>query len=207
MGNKNSMKKIDIQEVHCYNCQRFDHYARDCKLPKESGTKGKKEVQFAHVVGSDSDKVLLMANTQTSDNLARVWYLNLGCSNHMTRSKSWFIMLDESVKKEIRFAYGRYVTSLKKGNIVVLKKAGQKATITDVLYIPYTTSNLLSICPLLVKGYNVKMVHNQMKVFDSERILILRALLTNIKSFKIEINMIDHQQKTTTGCSTTCMVT
>lgn len=30
MDNKYSEKKVDIKEVHCYNRQGFDYYARDC---------------------------------------------------------------------------------------------------------------------------------------------------------------------------------
>lgn len=42
----------------------------------------------------------------------------------MTSNKIWFIMLDESVKKVIRFADGRHVTSEGNGNIIVLRKDG-----------------------------------------------------------------------------------
>lgn len=45
-------------------------------FPKESWKKGNKEVQFAHAGRSDSNDVLLIANTKTSDDLARVWYLD-----------------------------------------------------------------------------------------------------------------------------------
>lgn len=55
------------------------------KSPKESRTKGKEEVQFSHAGGSE---VLLMADMQPSDDLARVWYVDSGCSNHMTGTKS-----------------------------------------------------------------------------------------------------------------------
>lgn len=66
------MKIVNMKELQCYNFQRLGYYARDCKLHMESRTKRKEEAQFAHAGGSDSNDVLLMANTQTSDNLARV---------------------------------------------------------------------------------------------------------------------------------------
>ncbi|XP_050918628.1 uncharacterized protein LOC127136066 [Lathyrus oleraceus] len=143
--NKYSMKIVDRKEVQCYNCQRLGRYERDCKFPKKSRTKGKEYVQFAHAGGSDSDDVMLMANTQTSDDLARVWCLDSGCNNHMTGNKRWFIMLGESVKKEIRFVDERHFTSEEKGNIKVVIKDGQKAVIIDVLYAPSITSNLIRI--------------------------------------------------------------
>lgn len=53
---------------------------------------------------------LLMANTQYNDDQTKVWYLDSGFSNHITRNKNQFIMLDESVKKMIGFTDGRHIT-------------------------------------------------------------------------------------------------
>lgn len=75
----------------------------------------------------------------------------------------------------------------------MVKKDGHKPTIFDVLYVHSMTSNLISISELLAKGYNMKMVGNQMKVYDGEERLILRAPLVDNKTFKIDINMCDHQ--------------
>lgn len=83
-------------------------------------------------------------------------------------NKSWFFMFDKSVKKEIRFANGRNVTSEGKGDIAMVNKDGQKATITNVLYVTFMTVNLKSVCQLLAKVYSVKLAENQMKVFYGE---------------------------------------
>lgn len=91
-------------------------------------------------------------------------------------------MLDALVKKEIGFVDGRHVTSQGKGNIVLLKKNGQKATITDVLYVLSMTSNRISIGQLFAKGYNVKMVDNKIEVFYG----IGRLILEYNKTFKID---------------------
>lgn len=60
MGNKYSGKKIDMNEVHCYNCQGFGHYARDCRRKKESRVKDGDKVQDAHVEESDINDMLLL---------------------------------------------------------------------------------------------------------------------------------------------------
>lgn len=67
-------------------------------------------MQYAHVGESDSNDVLLMTNTQSNNEQTSIWYLDLGCGNHMTWKKTWFTKLDESVKRVIRFADGTYVT-------------------------------------------------------------------------------------------------
>ncbi|XP_050902351.1 uncharacterized protein LOC127112805 [Lathyrus oleraceus] len=85
-----------------------------------------------------------------------MWYLDSGCSNHMTRNKDWFTMLDESVEKVIKFADGNSITSNGKGDISIVIRDGRKSSVTDVLYVPSITSNFISIGQLLVKGYNMK---------------------------------------------------
>lgn len=74
-----------------------------------------------------------------------------------------------------------------------MRKDGQKEVIIDVMYMPYMTSNLISIDQLLAKGYNIKMMENQVEVIIGEGILILRAPLADNKTFKIEINIVDYQ--------------
>lgn len=39
----------------------------------------------------------------------------------------------------------------------------------------------------------MKLEENQMKVYDDERRMILKLLLSDNKTFKMEINMVDHQ--------------
>ena len=101
--------------------------------------------------------------------------------------------LDESVEKVINFADGRHITSGGKGDISVVRRDGGKARITDVLYVPSMTSNLISVGQLLVKGYNMKIEKNHMKVYHSDGRLILKAPLADNRTFKVAINPVDHK--------------
>lgn len=56
-----------MKEVHFYKCQGFGHYSRYCWRKKESGAKDNDKVQYAHVGESDSDDMLLMANTKLNN--------------------------------------------------------------------------------------------------------------------------------------------
>lgn len=82
-------------------------------------------MQYPHAGGSDFDDMLLMVNTQSNGEQSNMWYLDSGCSNHMSDNKSWFTKLDESIKKVIRFADGRHVTS-DKFKLHVEKQSGCK---------------------------------------------------------------------------------
>lgn len=114
-------------------------------------------MQYAHAGGSGSDDMLLMANTQSNNEQTNMWYLDSGCSNHMTGNKNSFTKLDESIKKVIRSANGRHVTLSGKVNIATVRKDGKRVSIADVLYVPSMTSNLISIYQLISKGYNSKL--------------------------------------------------
>ena len=157
MGNKYSGNKVDTKEMQCYNCQSFGHYARDYRRKKAARVKDSNEAQYERAGDSDSDEVLLMVNTQLNTEKNNMWYLDSGCSNHMTGNKNWFTKLDESVEKVIKFADDRHIKSGGKGDISIIRKDGRKATITEVLYVPSMTSNLISVGQLLAKGFNMKL--------------------------------------------------
>jgi len=61
----------------------------------------------------------------------------------MTDKKSWFSELDDSVNRKIRFAYNSIVCAFGIGKVLIHRKDGKKACITDVLYIPNMRSNLI----------------------------------------------------------------
>jgi len=191
--NKKFKKKIDMKQVQCYCCQKFGHYVTDCYRNKDSNASDKDEAQLAHAGNGDSDEVMLMANTQLANDNANVWYLDTGCSNNMIGNKKWFIKLDKSsVRKGIKFANNSQVTSEGMWNILVKRKYGQEAIISDVLYVPSMSSHLLSLGQLLDKNYTMKLKNKELKVFDAETRLILKSPLSNNKNFKILINILDH---------------
>ena len=68
-------------------------------------------MKYVHVEDGDFDDVLLMINTQSNIEQINMWYLDSGCSNHMTGNKTWFTKLDESVEKVIKFVDGRHIIS------------------------------------------------------------------------------------------------
>jgi len=184
-------KKKDKKDIQCYNCQKWGHYASECKSKRVP--RSKDEAQFAQNEDSDFDEVLLMATVKEEEERSDEWYLDTGCSNHMTGKKSWFSELDDSVNRKIRFADNSIVRLDGIGKILIHRKDGKKACITDVLYVPNRRSNLISIGQLLQKGYTMKMEAQAMKVFDSRNILILKAPLSKQRTFKINISVIEDE--------------
>jgi hypothetical protein len=119
------------------------------------------------------------------------WYLDTGCSNHMSGKRTWFNELDESVNRSIRFADDSVVKAEGIGKIRIQSKDGKGVVISDVLYVPSMKSNLISIGQLLEKGYVVKMEDKVLKFFYSKMKLILKAPMLRQRTFKIKINVIE----------------
>lgn len=61
-----------------------------------------------------------------------------------------------------------------------------------MLYVPSMTSNLIGVCRLLAKRYNMKIEKKHMKVYHIDGRLILKAPLADNKTFKVDINQVDH---------------
>ncbi|XP_017416737.1 uncharacterized protein LOC108327557 [Vigna angularis] len=73
------------------------------------------------------------------------WYLDTGCSNHMTGKKDLLLDLNPSIKSSVRFADDSVITAEGAGRIMIKRKDGRPAYMNNVLYVPNMKSNLLSL--------------------------------------------------------------
>ena len=107
-----------------------------------------------------------------------LWYLDSGCSKHMTREKSMFIHL--SLKQEGHVTYG----DNNKGKILGRGTIGDKSNflIHDVLYVERLKHNLLSISQLCDKGYQVTFKSNTCEIRqpNSQEVLLIGKRVNNV---------------------------
>jgi len=165
------------------------HYASECRSKRVP--RNKDGAQFAQGDDLDSEEKFLMEIIKEEEEKGDEWYLDIGCSNHMTGNKSWFTELDDSINRKIRFADNSMVSAAGIGKMLIHKKDGKQASITYVLYVPNMKSNLISIGQLLQKGYTMKMEAQAIKVYDCKNKLILKAPLSKQRTFRININVIE----------------
>ena len=59
------------------------------------------------------------------NNPFNIWYLYLGCNNHMTRNSSLFSSLDKYVQIDVTLGNNVQVTVLEKVTIGILTKQGE----------------------------------------------------------------------------------
>ncbi|XP_014623180.1 uncharacterized protein [Glycine max] len=164
----------------------------ECSNPKVPRKRGK-EAQPTRD-SNDEEAVMLMATVNSETCIEEEWwYLDTGCSNHMTGHKDWFYEIDETVKRNIKFGDGRSVMAKGIGKVAIRRVDGSKVTISDVLYVPNVESNLLSLGQLLEKGFSMHMEGEHMEVVDSNGKCVLKVVVSKNRTFKVGVSTIEQK--------------
>jgi hypothetical protein len=118
-----------------------------------------------------------------------IWYLDSGCSNHMTGNIELFSSLDESVQTKVTLGTYIQVIVLGKGSINILTKQGEQKVMPDVYYVSGLKHNLMSTGQLLQKGYIIYMEDNHCVIMDKcpSNQLIARIQMTSNKMFPLTL--------------------
>ncbi|KAH0689471.1 hypothetical protein KY289_016829 [Solanum tuberosum] len=93
------------------------------------------------------------------------WYIDSGCSNHMTGDEKVFLSINSSITTKERMGNGALVDAKGKGTISINIKGSGKQ-IHDVLYVPDLEENLLSIGQFMENGYSLVFRDNYCKIYD-----------------------------------------
>jgi len=109
-----------------------------------------------------------------NSNREAVWFLDSGCSNHMTRNKHWFLHLDQTFRQAVKLGNDAKMTMMGKGSIK-LQVNGANMVITDVFYIHVLKNNLLSIGQLQEKNLSIVIQHGECKIYHSKMVLIMQT--------------------------------
>eukprot|EP00253_Pinus_taeda_P025918 PITA_25918 len=121
---------------------------------KQNDMNSRQNVNFANEENKNLKNVLLTCNI-AQDKQEDVWFLDSGCSNHMTGNIAMFANLDEDVKSEVTTGTDTKIAVKGKGRVSIRARNGEQMIVPDVYYVPGLKCNLLSIGQLIDKGYNV----------------------------------------------------
>jgi hypothetical protein len=118
----------------------------------------------AHFFESSYETLFITCDV-AQENESNIWFLDSGCSNHMTGNKRLFEDLNTSVRAQIKLGNDNIVEVMGKGAINVITNSGKK-TILDVYFVPRLKHNLISVGQFSQKGYKVYLKNNVCTVFD-----------------------------------------
>ncbi|KAD5803372.1 hypothetical protein E3N88_14732 [Mikania micrantha] len=137
--------------------------------------------QAPDLVSSDNSHYVLVASTEGAKNNSHLWFLDSGCSNHMTGSKGIFTSLDEAFKLEVNLGDKKKLNVEGKGTVRISMKDDRYKLLDDVYYAPRLLYNLLSVGQLMKKGYSL--------VFEDGKCTIRnKATGTNLMAIKVSNN-------------------
>ena len=101
-----------------------------------------------------------------------LWYLDSGCSRHMTGDKSLFKSLKEKEDGYVTFGDGSHSQVLGKGTIDFLGLP----LLTDVLYIKGLKANLMSITQICDEDFLVQFSKKGCVILSEEGVQVLKGL-------------------------------
>ena len=130
--------KEDKKVMQCYNYEKWGHLDKHCWYIKDNGSKKRKD-EGANLACKDSDDceggMVVMAAVADNHVEFKIWFLDSGCSNHMTGRKEWLADFDESKKSKVKLADNSSLQAEGTGNIVFQRSNGAEALIKDVFYV------------------------------------------------------------------------
>ena len=163
----------DKSNVECFRCHKRGHYQYECP-----DLAGKEETNFV-----ESEEVLLMAYVQKEEATnSEIWYLDSGCSNHMSGNKSLFSELNETFREHVKLGDNSTVAVMGKGNIHIHFDK-HVCKLTDVFYIPNLKNNLISMGQLHEHGYNMRLESGCWQIQHSSEGLITKVMMTRNRMF------------------------
>ncbi|KAG9444894.1 hypothetical protein H6P81_016234 [Aristolochia fimbriata] len=117
-------KKKDKSHIKCFYCQEFGHYKSDCpKLKKGQNGHYAKMAMYGESV-SNSENALLLTCDVVVEEKNNMWFLDTGCSNHMTGQQDLFTSFDNTVTTEVKFENNSRIPVKGKGQIGIKIKDG-----------------------------------------------------------------------------------
>ena len=123
------------QNIECYNCKHSGHVKANC---------WSKEKQAGYAEWEEEELKLFMEHHEDSSIPKHIWFLDSGCSNHMT-GRSWFKEIDESYKLKVRLGDDKQIQVEGKGTDAIDDNYGNTKLLYNVYFIPTLSQNLLSV--------------------------------------------------------------
>jgi len=146
-----------------------------------------------------------MCCSATVENNVDTWYLDSGCSNHMTRNIDMFASLDKSVKTDVILRNGNKVSIEGKGHINIVTKTRDKKYIQDVFYVPGLQHNLMSLGQMVGNGHTIDFAKNVCTIMDkcnNKRVLAKVKMMEN-RMFPLNI---PHKRNLFQNANTQCVL-
>ncbi|XP_050117697.1 uncharacterized protein LOC126595446 [Malus sylvestris] len=103
-----------------------------------------------------------------------VWYVDSGCSNHMTGKEDVLVDIDKSITAKVEMGTGHLVNVIGKGSLMVNTKM-ERRYIKEVMLVSGLKENLLSVVQMMEHGYFLIFRDNKVEIYDDSSLSNLVA--------------------------------
>ncbi|CAL2271955.1 unnamed protein product [Prunus armeniaca] len=104
----------------CIGCGKFGHVLRDC-----NGNKTIQKVNYANQV-EETGTLFYACNAVTNVKVNHSWYIDSGCSNHITGNERLLINIQRNLTSKVKMGTREIVQVARKGTLVIETKLGRK---------------------------------------------------------------------------------
>ena len=167
--------------IQCYHCKKYGHMKADCWYKDE-------KMNFA--VENEQDNKLFMACINTNHKPSDLWFVDSGCSNHMTGTKSLFQELDETQKIKVQLGNNQEMQVEGKGAVGI--NTGQGKVLNNVQFVPDLGYNLLSVGQLMVGGCSVLFDNNACVIKNKRSGQQVRISMTSNMMFPLDVSNMEN---------------
>ena len=175
----------------CRYCKKYGHKEAECWSKQRNE---QRQANFTeNVDGDNNENKLFVAHSSTSkaQQCNSEWFLDSGCSNHMSGSKELFKNLDESQKSVVRLGDDKLTQVKGKGTIGIQTIQGDVKLINDVQFVPKLAHNLLSVGQLMCSGYKIEFDGKMCVVIDKKSgHCIANIHMTQNKMFPLDVSKV-----------------
>jgi transposase InsO family protein len=189
-----------VKRDQCKRCGKYGHWARECRskpkgeahltqaeddseptllmaraslvptaLPPQTGqiriSPGRRPLRIIEA------KVYIQLDEETEwdDSL---WYMDSGATNHMSGCRLAFVDIDTSIRGTVKFGDGSEVAIEGSGTVLFEGKTGEHLPLTGVYFIPWLTTNIISLGQLDEGGCDVHAHHGVLRIRDDKGRLV-----------------------------------
>lgn len=165
-------RKVEVSttkrsEPICFHCGKKGHIKPKCKYFKK-GQK-KKYLSNDDKYQKQNDNVLLTTALFTTTFGERDWIIDSGCTMHMTKNRDWLSKFENN-SRNVTVANNQTIQGIGMGQVNIKLDNAGAGTITDVMYVPDISANLLSVNKLTEKNLTVVFDKDQCKIYKDCKI-------------------------------------
>ncbi|XP_006588014.1 uncharacterized protein [Glycine max] len=161
------------------------HKEASCWKKEEDEQKGDQKSNFVE----NEQKLFLAQRAADNDAGGDVWYIDSGCSNHMSSAKSMFRELNESLKSKVRLGDEKQLEVEGRGMIAIKTEQGNTKLLYDVQYVPNLAHYLLSVGQLLNSGYSVLFENDFCLICDKKsKEVVVKIVMGRNRMFPLDLS-------------------